>query len=204
MIEWKAIQSWPGYEASSEGQIRLTIQRRSAMPRVLKGGLHTNGYRSVQTTFDGKKVLAMVHRLVCEAFHGPAPSRLHLARHLDDVKSNNRASNLAWGTGKDNAADRRRNRRDRLGEQHHAAKIDSFDVVAIFCLARRGFTGKEIGDLFGMDRNNINKVIARSAWKHVDIPDDLITAARARNEMNGSSLPICRFHLFEPGAKKHG
>ena len=189
MTVWKAIPSWPGYEASSDGEIRLTIQRRSRKPRILKGGLHSNGYRSVQTTFNGKKVLALVHRLVCEAFHGPAPSRVHEVRHLDGQRSNNKPSNLKWGTGKENAADRRRHRRDRLGARHHCAKIDDHEVIAIFCLARRGYTGDEIADLFGLDRNQINKIVARSSWKHVHVPRVLLAAAEARNEINGADIP---------------
>ena len=77
MTIWMPTLSWPNYEASSDGQIRLVVQRRSKMPRVLKGSQWPRGYWGVQTTFDGKKVTAFVHRLVCEAFHGPRPSAAH-------------------------------------------------------------------------------------------------------------------------------
>jgi len=43
-----------------------------------------------------------VHRLVCEAFHGPAPFRNAVVIHLDEVGVNNRPENLKWGTQKEN------------------------------------------------------------------------------------------------------
>lgn len=45
-----------------------------------------------------------VHRLVCEAFHGPAPDgeRWPVVMHVDENAVNNRASNLAWGTQSEN------------------------------------------------------------------------------------------------------
>ena len=49
-----------------------------------------------------------VHILVAEAFHGPRPLGL-CALHRDDVKTNNHASNIYWGTRTQNMADRRVN-----------------------------------------------------------------------------------------------
>lgn len=43
-----------------------------------------------------------VHRLVCEAFHGPAPSKRSVVIHLDEDATNNRPENLRWGTQKEN------------------------------------------------------------------------------------------------------
>lgn len=43
-----------------------------------------------------------VARLVCEAFHGPAPDDKPVCMHRDENAANNRAENLAWGTQKEN------------------------------------------------------------------------------------------------------
>jgi hypothetical protein len=43
-----------------------------------------------------------VHRLVCEAFHGPPPFDRAVVIHLDEDATNNRADNLKWGTQKEN------------------------------------------------------------------------------------------------------
>lgn len=41
-------------------------------------------------------------RLVCEAFHGPAPSTDSVCMHLDENARNNAPTNLQWGTQKEN------------------------------------------------------------------------------------------------------
>jgi len=51
-----------------------------------------------------------VHHLVGEAWYGPRPDGC-LALHGDDNPDNPSADNLSWGTPKQNAADRLRNRR---------------------------------------------------------------------------------------------
>ena len=43
-----------------------------------------------------------VHRMVCEAFHGPAPAGKPYVLHIDENAHNNRPENLKWGTQKEN------------------------------------------------------------------------------------------------------
>lgn len=43
-----------------------------------------------------------VHRLVCEAFHGPAPFTRAVVMHINEDVSDNRAKNLKWGSQKEN------------------------------------------------------------------------------------------------------
>lgn len=43
-----------------------------------------------------------IHRLVCEAFHGPSPFPKAVVIHLDEDALNNAAENLRWGTQKEN------------------------------------------------------------------------------------------------------
>lgn len=43
-----------------------------------------------------------IHRLVCEAFHGPPPFPDAVVVHLDENALNNKSSNLRWGTQKEN------------------------------------------------------------------------------------------------------
>ena len=61
-------------------------------------------------TLDYKRGTVLVHVLVLEAFVGPRPAG-HEGRHLDDVRSNNTLSNLAWGTQGENYQDALRNGR---------------------------------------------------------------------------------------------
>jgi hypothetical protein len=43
-----------------------------------------------------------IHRLICEAFHGPPPFPRAVVIHMDEDALNNRPSNLRWGTQKEN------------------------------------------------------------------------------------------------------
>ena len=43
-----------------------------------------------------------MHRLVCEAFHGPCPKDKPVVIHLNENALDNRPENLKWGTQKEN------------------------------------------------------------------------------------------------------
>jgi hypothetical protein len=76
--------------------------------RVLHTNERSDGYLSVELR-DGKgtKRRTYVHILVAEAFHGKRPFPKACVRHLDGQPGNNHASNLAWGSYKDNEEDKR-------------------------------------------------------------------------------------------------
>lgn len=50
-----------------------------------------------------------VHAVVLDAFYGRRPSPKHVSRHLNDIKTDNRPENLAWGSMSDNILDYRMN-----------------------------------------------------------------------------------------------
>lgn len=55
-------------------------------------------YGVMNRTFGNMKV----HKLVCEAFHGPKPFDGAVVIHIDENALNNRPENLKWGTMKEN------------------------------------------------------------------------------------------------------
>jgi len=109
---WKPVPSYPQIMASSWGRIIMpsrTVtmpnggQRRyetkpiiGCLSRSKKGAKHV--YRGTWPRYFGN---LKIHRLVCEAFHGPCPPGLETI-HLDEDGLNNRADNLCWGTRKAN------------------------------------------------------------------------------------------------------
>lgn len=124
--EWKPVVGWEDlYEVSSHGGIR-SLERRIISStgadyirpgRTLKPNLRSNtGYPLTVLHRGGRGVTKTVHRLVAEAFL-PNPDNLPVVRHLDDDRSNNRVSNLAWGTAWDNSQDAVRNGRTTLGRR---------------------------------------------------------------------------------------
>jgi len=110
MEQWRDIPSLEGYQASTLGRVRG--EKVGSMPngstRLYKTG-PTYGMR-VRTTgrFPWRMQIQVcgknhkVHRLVCEAFHGPCPENKTDVMHLNEISIDNRPENLRWGTRKEN------------------------------------------------------------------------------------------------------
>ena len=104
---WKVVPSRPEFLVSSEGRF-MVAPYLAPMPR---GGERQYGgepHFGVWNKQDGRFIVVnkgktyKVSRLVCEAFHGAAPSDDNICIHIDENASNNRPSNLKWGTQKEN------------------------------------------------------------------------------------------------------
>lgn len=98
---------FPGYSVDAEGNIWSTIPWRGKPKRKLAPFPNSHGYPSVKVKTDQGVKKALIHVLVCTAFHGPKPSPEFEVRHLDGNRANNRAENLVWGTRSENALDRK-------------------------------------------------------------------------------------------------
>jgi hypothetical protein len=111
----------PGYIVTAEGRVfSVASNWRGYGEREMRQSLNADGYPSVRLTIDGKRTRLAVHRLVARDYLPPRPSLAHEVRHLDGDKTNSAARNLAWGTRKENAADRERHGRTYRGERHHS------------------------------------------------------------------------------------
>lgn len=109
--EWRAVVGYEGYyEVSGDGRVR-SIDRmisssqgatyfRSGVPLKASTNKQT-GYRMVNV----RGTTRSVHRLVCEAFHGSPPPGKPLACHANGIRTDNRASNIRWGSYGDNMDD---------------------------------------------------------------------------------------------------
>lgn len=104
---WRDVPSCPGLLVSSEGRA-MHIPYRAPMP---SGGERSYGgepHFGIWNKTDGRfqvfykgKTYKMA-RLIAEAFHGEPPFPEAVAMHLDENAANNRPSNIAWGTQKEN------------------------------------------------------------------------------------------------------
>jgi hypothetical protein len=164
--EWRSIEGWP-YEVSNFGRVRRLTGRTAG--RILRGDRSVEGYVRVSLNdYPRKKKTQLVSILVCTAFEGPKPSPQHEAAHLNGRPWINWASNLKWKTPKENSADRRAHGRDRLGEQHHKAKLREVDAKAILALLQTDrFSKKEIAAMFGVTDGLISHIEFGRAWKHL-------------------------------------
>lgn len=174
---WKTVEGYPGYEVSNFGRVRSVDRidpHGGYRPRKLKGRLlkqkiqESTGYSSVSLC--GRTF--RVHRLVATAFCGR--DRLKAARcvrHLDHDKLNNHASNLCWGSYKDNAQDTARVRQvgHKLNARLVVAIRTEYDRLAY--LHRRQGQGGRYGQLAkkfpGVGLLTLRAVVTRRTWKYV-------------------------------------
>jgi hypothetical protein len=113
---WRTVPSVPRLLVSSEGRVMYLPYRKPVLNGAGErsyGGQPTFGVWNKQ---DGRFIIVVnsssdggrrgqthkIHRLVAEAFHGPAPFEGAVVMHNDENAANNRASNLRWGTQKEN------------------------------------------------------------------------------------------------------
>ena len=110
---WKSVPGYEGYySVSSLGRVRSeerVITRVDGFEALVRGRILTptpvsGGYLIVVLHRGGKGKNRSIHRLVAEAFIGPASSELFV-RHKDGTRDNNRLDNLEYGTHSDNMLD---------------------------------------------------------------------------------------------------
>lgn len=103
--EWKPVVGFEGfYEVSANGKIRSCsrVVRSKYCNRVVKGKelkqhKDQDGYCKIVLSKEGKTTTRAVHRLVAQAFI-PNPNNYPVINHKNEIKADNRVSNLEWCT----------------------------------------------------------------------------------------------------------
>lgn len=149
--ESKAIPGLPGCFAGDDGHIYVDGERRPEH-------FVSRGYLAVR--LGNPRRTHRVQRLVCLAFHGPSKGRKE-TRHLNGIKTDNRPTNLAWGTAKDNAADRDSHGTTAKGEANGAAKLSDAQVIEIRASRERGI---DLANRFGVSANYIS-MLRHGKWR---------------------------------------
>lgn len=105
--QWRPIAGFEGrYEVSDHGRVASLPTRTWPTRRIIAVvAAKRGGYPTVVLHLDNRQFCRKIHRLVCEAFNGAAPSTRAVVRHIDGDKTNNTPANLAWGTHSENSAD---------------------------------------------------------------------------------------------------
>lgn len=179
--EWRAVAEFPEYAVSNWGRFRRTAtSSRGHKPKIVEGHIGSHGYRGVTLWVKGKKFHKLLHRLVCEAFHGTAPTPLHQVAHNDGTRINNRAENLRWATRAENMADSLLHgtramgathgrtvspERTPRGVQHGHAKLTEAEVLAI--RAADGMTGRALAARHSVSPATVSLVRSGKVWRHI-------------------------------------
>lgn len=125
-MRWRSVVGHEGvYEVSDCGRVR-SLDRVNVNSLGYARKLHGQELTPWKTP-KGYPMVAIsgkhrwVHRLVLEAFVGPCPTG-SMARHLNDIKDDNRIENLEWGTPRENQVDRIRNGNNENSNKTHCPK----------------------------------------------------------------------------------
>jgi hypothetical protein len=157
---WTNALGFSRYLVSDEGEVLSLVKK----PKILKP-IRMGNYRGLQIVNDDGRLVKMYHhRLVLEAYHGPAPDGAE-GRHLDGDKGNNRPRNLAWGTKAENEADKARHGTTPKGERNPQARLTAEQVEQMRSLyAAGGWTFKRLGAAFGVTTMTAHRAVRRQTW----------------------------------------
>lgn len=165
--EWRPVPGYEGYyEASDHGRVRsLPGGRRKGGVLSTKppGGIRE--YTSVALYRDGIKTTHDLHTIIATTFLGTKPSPRHEVRHYDGDRSNNKITNLIWGTAKENGADRSRHG-SQSGSKNGYAKLTEEDVVRIRALVERGWSHVGTAATFHVHTSTVQRIMAGKRWQH--------------------------------------
>jgi len=153
----------PYYVVSDLGRVRNVDTGK-----LLFGEVDRDGYRRVNLVVRGHRLKRRVHRLVCEAFHGPPPEG-HEVAHLDGDKRHNAARNLAWVTRSENIKHQvvhgTHQANPKRGADHPQAKLSAEQVAKIRQLFAEGRSGRALAAQFGIGSSHCSKIIRGASWK---------------------------------------
>lgn len=158
------VDGFSGYLVTDRGEV-LSLVRKT--PRLLSP-IRLGEYEGFQLRNDaGETKKRYRHRLVAEAFLGK-PKDGEVARHLNGQWKDSFLGNVAWGTHKENAADKLRHGTDSKGERNGMAKLTESDVKDIRRMHSDGSGRQEIMKSFGISAMTHWRVVNRKLWDHVD------------------------------------
>jgi hypothetical protein len=110
--EWADIIGFEGYQISTNGRVRSYRCKGRIVKKPHYLSCKSSSYVEVGLRKDNKTHQVRVASLVLLTFVGPRPDG-EVVRHLNDVKSDNRLSNLSYGSQSENSEDSIANKRQR-------------------------------------------------------------------------------------------
>lgn len=165
---WKKVEGFEGfYEVSDLGRVRSWIdshRNRIAEPKILNPANDRGGYLFVNLYKDGRRKTFLIHRLVAQAFI-PNPGNLPQVNHIDECKTDNRATNLEWCSPAYNSNYGTRN--ERLAKAN-SRPVLQYDLSGNF--VRKWPSTREIYRQTGWNRSYISACCLgkyQSAYHHV-------------------------------------
>lgn len=162
-MEWRTCPNWPEYEVSEAGHIRRAV-KRNGFHGMRKPYVVAAGYAYIVMRRDGERTACAVHRLVAEAFIGPAPSDEHQVAHIDGSRLNNHWTNLRWSTRVENEADKIAHGRTNRGERFGRVRLTEAQALEAKRSLSRGVHPSQIAFRFGVAVTTIKSIKQGKSW----------------------------------------
>jgi len=159
--EWRPVVRWERfYRVSNLGRLYSLHQTgRLAIGMRVQGG-----YRVLKLRDGERRAHGVLHRMVLEAFVGPAPSPDHEGCHNDGNPENCREDNLRWDTRQGNQADR---------ILHGTKFVELVRLTADQVREIRSkpdVTLEQWASKLGCAFATVSAARSGRTWKHVDVP----------------------------------
>lgn len=170
---WKEVPGYPMYDVSDNGRVRswrvrgnnngCDTCRWAKEPTILKQW-RRNYYLGVNIVNTHGKSTFSVHKLVLTTFHGLGGDGM-VCCHNNGERDDNRASNLRWGTPKENMADTLLHGTRNRGARNGHAKLSDAQVLAI-----REDTRPQpvIAKEYGLCQQSVSLIKLRKNWAWLD------------------------------------
>jgi len=157
---WEYVPDYPEYMISSNGRV---VSLKHGKVRLLKLQPNTMGRLHFVVSVGNRVKTIPASTMVARVFIGPKPDGL-LVLHRDDVKTNNRASNLYYGNQSQNLRDciRNGNHRPPVGSRNGMAKLDEEKVSRIRSEIREETLRIDVGH----ERNGLSQVLSGVAQRY--------------------------------------
>lgn len=165
---WNDIKGFEGlYQVSNMGRVKsfnrivYSSQGRKYLKkgRIFKQQKNNNYYRVVALRKDRKSCARTIHSLVLETFVGDCPYGYE-AMHLDNDRTNNKLSNLKWGTISENQLQRHK-------DKTANGKLKPREVMLIKKLIKNKIKTILLSKMFKVSKSAIKDIKKGRWWKWV-------------------------------------
>lgn len=170
---WRDVPGFPGYQVSNAGRVRsidrfvrtANGQNRAYRGKIMRAAKATpSGHLKLLLRRAGGGRAQFVHALVLLAFAGPRPDEQQV-RHLNGIACDNRLCNLAYGTPRENAADKISHGTHLSRACHPSAKLTDLQVQAIRSQISEGCRQADLAIFYGVHRTNISAIAVKRSWR---------------------------------------
>lgn len=199
--KWLPVRDLHGkYEVSSYGRLRKIARWTDGLHiyehRLLSLEFNHWGYFTVSLTSEGKQRHRPVHRIVLEAFIGPATGENTVPNHMNGIKTDNRVENLEWTTARGNALHSYQvlGQKPMRGSEHGTSKITEADAIAIRDARFNGATLDELAKRHKLSLSTISMICLHKIWKHTIREGEKALKPHTLNGFTGDVRPV-RFRL---------